>query len=103
MIDKDGKIHKVENVAAYLKVQKPVQVQRYQTRETIFMSTRDRKCLSSNFGMRPPEMSTPASMFLSIAYLVRFALVIKHVLPSATATLACTRPSENASALSRQA
>ena len=42
-------------------------------------------------------------MFFSMACPVRFALVMKHILPSATATLAWTRPSPNGSALSRHA
>ena len=61
-----------------------------QTGETILALTNERKCSSSSFGICPPEISTPASMFFSIACPVRFALVMKHVVPSATATLAWT-------------
>ena len=38
-----------------------------QVGETVFVSTKDRKWSSSSLGMRPPEMSTPASMFFSMA------------------------------------
>lgn len=38
-----------------------------QANDTTFVSTKDRKWSSSSLGMRPPEMSTPASMFFSMA------------------------------------
>ena len=74
-----------------------------QTDCTTLASMSARRCAANLSGMPPPSISTPASMFFSIAYPVRFALVMKHTVPSATATLAWTLPSTNGSAFSRQA
>ncbi len=66
----------------------------------MFVLIKDCKWSSSTFGTRPPEINKPASMFFSMAWPVRFALVIKQTLASATATLAWTLPPVNSWSLS---
>lgn len=59
-----------------------------QTCLTSLVSTNDLKWPCNCLGMCPPEMSSPTSIFFSMACPVRFALVMKHSLSSATTTLA---------------
>ena len=82
---------------------RPFLLLRGYTAEMTLVSTREPRCSFSKQGICPPAINNPTSIFLSIAEPVRFALVMKQMLPSATATFACTRPSENSSALSRHA
>lgn len=65
-----------------------ISVPQRQTGDTVFVSTNACKCSYSSFGICPPVRSTPASMFCSIAWPVRLALVMKHMSSSATTTLA---------------
>ena len=54
------------------------QTVKVQTDDTVFVPTNACKWSSNTLGIWPPAISTPASMFFSIACPVRFALVMKH-------------------------